>query len=84
MAEYQDGRIQDGWHHQDWVRMNEFESESEWSEISFFSQIQSGDNKESESKMGVAESDMTDNKMAAIIKLSQKEWVKFYFVQMAD
>ena len=61
-----------------WVRMNEFESD--WISLS---QSQSGvrvfwvnlreDNKVSESKMAVSES-----KMAAIIKLSQNEWVKFF------
>ena len=39
------------------------------------------DNKVSESKMTVSEYNMTDFKMAAIIKLSQNEWVKF-FVQI--
>ena len=39
------------------------------------------DNKVSESKMAVAESSMAEFKMAAIIKLSQNEWVKF-FLQM--
>ena len=39
------------------------------------------DNKESESKMAVSESNMAEFKLAAIIKLSQNEWVKF-FVQM--
>ena len=39
------------------------------------------DNKVSKSKMAVYESNMTEFKMAAIIKLSQNEWVKC-FVQM--
>ena len=39
------------------------------------------DNKVSESKMAVSEYNMPEFKMAAIIKLSQNEWVKF-FVQM--
>ena len=38
--------------------------------------------KVSESKMVVSESNMAEFKMAAIIKLSQNEWVKFFFVQM--
>ena len=42
------------------------------------------DNKVSESKMAVSESNMAEFKMAAIIKLSQNEWVKFFFVQMAE
>ena len=35
------------------------------------------DNKVSESKMAVSKSNMEEFKMAAIIKLSQNEWVKF-------
>ena len=35
------------------------------------------DKKVSESKMAVSESNMVEFKMAAIIKLSQNEWVKF-------
>ena len=35
-------------------------------------------NKVSESKMAVSESNMEEFKMAAIIKLSQNEWVKFF------
>ena len=34
-------------------------------------------NKVSESKMAVSQSNMAEFKMAAIIKLSQNEWVKF-------
>ena len=37
------------------------------------------DNKVSESKMTVSESNMAEFKMDAIIKLSQNEWVKFVF-----
>ena len=36
------------------------------------------DNKVSESKMAVSESNMEEFKMAAIIKLRQNEWVKFF------
>ena len=36
------------------------------------------DNKVSESKMAVSQSNMTEFKMASIIKLSQNEWVKFF------
>ena len=36
------------------------------------------DNKVSESKMAVSESNIAEFKMAAIIKLSQNEWVKFF------
>ena len=64
--------------------MNEFESD--W--ISLI-QNQSGvrlcfwmnlreDNKVSESKMAVSEFNMAEFKMAAIISLSQNEWVKFF------
>ena len=42
------------------------------------------DNKVSESKMPVAESNMAEFKMAAIIKLSQNEWVKFFLWTMAE
>ena len=40
------------------------------------------DNKVSESKMAVSESNMAEFKMAVIIKLSQNEWVKFFYVHM--
>ena len=42
------------------------------------------DNKVSESKMPVAESNLAEFKMAAIIKLSQNEWVKFFLCTMAE
>ena len=42
------------------------------------------DNKVFESKMAVSESKMAEFKMAAIIKLSQNEQVKFFFVQIVD
>ena len=73
----QDGRIQDGSHHQVnqielvWVRV---EGECFWVNLR-------EDKKMSESKMAVSESNMVEFKMAAIIKLRQNEWVKF-FVQM--
>ena len=59
-----------------WVRLNEFESESEWSESVFWVNLRE-DNNMSESKMTLSES----FKMNAVIKLSQNEWVKD-FVQM--
>ena len=40
------------------------------------------DNQVSESKMAVCESKMAELKMAAIIKLSQNEWVKFFLCKM--
>ena len=49
--------------------------------MSVFEWIRREDNKVSESKMAVAESKMVELKMAAIIKLSQNEWVKLFFVQ---
>ena len=42
------------------------------------------DNKVSESKMAVAESNMVEFKMAAIIKLGQNEWVNFFLCKMAE
>ena len=63
--------------------MNEFESD--WISLSqsqigvrvFLSESEN-DNKVSEYKMAVSESNMTYYKMAAIIKFSQNEWVKFF------
>ena len=42
------------------------------------------DNKVFESKMAVSESKMAEFKMAAIINLSQNEWVKFFLCKMAE
>ena len=57
----QDGRIQDGCHHQ---------VESEWmSEVFLYK---------------MAELRMTDFKIAAIFKLSQNEWVRFFLCKMAE
>ena len=36
------------------------------------------DNKVSESKMAVTESNMADFKLATIMKMSQNQWVNFY------
>ena len=72
----QDGKIQDGYHHQInqielvWVRFRQ-----EWE--CFWVNLRE-DNKVSESKMAVSESNMAEFKMAAIINLSQNEWVKFF------
>ena len=75
MVELQDGRIQDGCHHQiewEWIS---------FSQIILVSVSQSGGrvffwvNLREENK--VSESNMAEFKMAAIIKLSQNEWVKF-------
>ena len=53
-----------------WVRVR-VEWESFW-------EILREDNKVSESKMAVTESNMAEFKMAAIIKLSQNEWVMVF------
>ena len=72
----QDGRIQDGCHHPVsqielvWVRVR-VEGECFWVNLR-------EDDKVSESKMAVSESNMAEFKMAAIIKFSQNEWVKFF------
>ena len=42
------------------------------------------DNKVSESKMAVSESNMAEFKMTAIIKLSQNEWVKFFSAKVGN
>ena len=69
----QDGKIQDGYHHQInqielvWVRVG-----VEWE---CFRVNLRKDNKVSESKMAVSESKMAEFKMADIIKLSENEWV---------
>ena len=42
------------------------------------------DNKVFESKMAVFELKMAEFKMAAIIKLSQNEWAKFFLCKMAE
>ena len=73
----QDGRIQDGCHHLVnwielvWVRVR-VEGECFWVNLR-------EDNKVFESKMAVSESNMAEFRMAAIIKLSQNEWVKVFF-----
>ena len=69
-------KLQDGCHHQVnqielvWVRVR-VEWECFWVNLR-------EDNKVSESKMAVSESNMAEFKMAAIIKLSQNKWVKFF------
>ena len=74
------GRIQDACHHQInqielvWVRVG-----VDWE---FFWVNLREDNKVSQSNMAVSESNIAEFKMAAIIKLSQNEWVKFFFVQI--
>ena len=78
----QDVRNQDGYHHQInqielvWVRVR-VEWECFWVNLR-------EDNKVSDSKMAVAESSMAEFKMAAIINLSQNEWVKFFLCKLAE
>ena len=85
-GQIQDGRIQVGCHHQvrwDWISLSQIELV--WVRVRIkwecFWVYMREDIKVSESKMAVSESNMTEFKMAAIIKLSQNEWVKC-FVKM--
>ena len=79
----QDDRIQDSCHHQvrwEWMSLSQIELvwvsiRVEWE--CFWINLRE-DNKVSESNMVVSESNMPKFKMAAIIKLSQNEWVKFF------
>ena len=82
----QDGRFQDGCHHQvrwEWMSLSQIELvwvrvRVEWE--CFWVNLRE-DNRVSESKMAVCESNMAEFKMAAIINLTQNEWVKFFFCQ---
>ena len=82
----QNGRTQDGCHHQvKWEWMSLSQIELVWVKVKvawecFWVNLRE-DNKVSKSKMAVLHSNMEEFKMAAIIKLSQNEWVKFFFVQ---
>ena len=82
-GQIQDGRIQDGCHHQvKWEWMSLSQIELVWVRVRvrwecFWVNLRE-DKKMSESKMAVSESNMAEFKMAAIIKLSQNEWVKFF------
>ena len=75
-VQFQDGRIQDGCHHQVnqieliWVRVR-VEWECFWLNLR-------EDNKVTEPKMAVPESNMAEFEMAAIIKLGQNQWVKVF------
>ena len=72
----QHGRYQDGCHLQvNLIELIWFRVRVEWE--CFWVNLRE-DNKVSESKMAVSQSNMTELKMAAIIKLSRNEWVKFY------
>ena len=76
----QDGRIQYDCHHQvKWEWMSLSQIELVWVRVrmereGFWVNLRE-DNKVSESKMAVSESNIAEFKMAAIIKLSQNEWV---------
>ena len=78
----QDGRIEDGCHHQInqtelvWIRVR-VEWECFWVNLR-------EDNKVADSKMAVSESKMADFKMAAIIKSGDNEWVKFFLFKMVE
>ena len=72
----QDARIQDGLHRLvNWIELVSVrvrvEGECFWVNLR-------EDNKVFESKMAVSESNMAEFRMAAIIKLSQNEWVKVF------
>ena len=81
----QDGRIQDGCHHQvkgEWMSLSQIELvwvrvRVEWE--CFWVNLRE-DNKVSESTIAVSEFKMAEFKVATIIKLSQNEWVKFFCV----
>ena len=89
MATFKMAGIQDGCHHQvKWEWMSLIQIELVWVrdrvEWECFWVTLREDNKVSESKMAVSESYMAEFKMAAIIKLSQNEWVKFFLSKMAE
>ena len=76
----QDGRIQDGCHHQDkWEWMSLSQIELVWVRVKVewecFWVILREDNKVSESKRVVSEFNMAEFEMAAMFKLSENEWV---------
>ena len=85
----QHGRIHDGCHHQvESKRKSLCQIELvlvrvrvEWE--CFWVNLRE-DNKVSQSKMAVSESKIAEFKMAAIIYLSQNEWVKFFLCKMAE
>ena len=69
--------------------MNEFESDwislsQSQSRVRVFWVNRRENNKVSQSKKAVAESNMAEFKMADIIKLSENEWVKFILCKMAE
>ena len=84
-----DGGIKHGCHNQvkwEWMSLSQIELvwvrvRVEWE--CFWVNLRE-DKMVSESKMAVSESKMAEFKMAAIIKLSQNEWVKFFLCKMAE
>ena len=66
-----------------WVRIELVLSQSQ-SGVRVFLSESERNYKVSELKMAVSESTMAEFKMAAIIKLSQNEWVKFLLCKMAE
>ena len=81
------GRMQDGSHHEvqlEWMILSQIELVSVRVRVEgecFWVNLRE-DNKLSESKMAVSESNMAEFRMAAIIKLSQNEWVKFFLCKL--
>ena len=88
-GQIQDGRIQVGCHHQvDWEWISLSEIELVWVRVRvewecFWVNLRE-ENKVSESKMAMSESNMVEFKMAAIIKLSQNEWVKVFLCKWSE
>ena len=89
-GQIQDGQIQDGCHHQvKWEWMSLSQIELVWvksqSGVRVFSEWYLREyNKVSGSKMAGSESNMTEFKMAAIIKLSHNELVKVFCVNVGN
>ena len=85
----QDGQIQDDCHHQvKWKWMSLSQIELVWVKVRmewecFWVNVRE-ENKVSESKMAVSESNMPEFTMAVIVKLSQNEWVKFFLCKMTE
>ena len=78
----QGGRIQDGCHHQvNQIELVRVRVRVEWE--CFWVNLRE-DNKVSESKMAVSESNMAEFKMAVFIKLSQNEWVKVFYANCGN
>ena len=87
MAESKMAQIQDDCQHQvkwEWMSLSQIELvwvQSQNAVRVFLSESDRMITRCLTSKMAEAESDMAEFKIAAIINLSQNEWVKFFFVQ---